>query len=172
MSKDVKRSIIFEDIIEKEQEKYSFYKLDDIVKMVLTLMNAYEDEKYCSKGNLSYGHATIEAVEPTKETKKLVIDTWLLDYLGLQLDYEQKETLMLYGFGPSESRFKLKLDEKQDLDYIQVFADVLFDYRSKNEIEELSDRELESFLKKYLEISKEEIELRKSNKQNNKVMKK
>ena len=68
--------------------------------------------------------------------------------------------MQLFGFGPSDSRFKLNISKDDDLDYIQDFADVLYLYRSEHEIKKLTFDELDEMLKKYLEISKEEIELR------------
>ena len=147
-------------IREKEQEKYSFYKLYEITHIVLTLMNAYEGEEYISKGKIEFGQADIEAKSPTEKTKRLKIDTSLINYIDLQLEYDLKEAIQLFGFGPSDSRFKLNISKDDDLDYIQDFADVLYLYRSEHEIKELTFDELDEMLKKYLEISKEEIELR------------
>lgn len=147
-------------IKEKEQEKYSFYKLYEITHIVLTLMNAYEGEEYISRGKIELGQANIEAKLPTKQTKRLKIDTSLINYIDLQLEYDLKDAVQLFGFGPSNSRFKLNISKDDDLDYIQVFADVLYLYRSEHEIAKLPFDELDEMLKKYLEISKDEIELR------------
>jgi hypothetical protein len=163
MQNDKKESRISQSIKEKYQERYSFYKLHDLVYIIVRLMNAYEDKKYKSIGKVEYGHAIIVAEEPTIETKQLTIDTPLMKYNDLQQEYEFNEALTLFGFGPSDSRFKLNIPEDQKLDYIQDFADVLYDYRDKYELVEFSGKELDEFLSKYLEITKEEIELRKQN---------
>ena len=160
MQTSKKESELSISIREKEQEKYSFYKLYEITHIVLTLMNAYEDEEYISKGKLEFGQADIEAKLPTKKTKQLKIDTSLINYIDLQLEYELKDAIQLFGFGPSDSRFKLNISKDDNLDYIQDFADVLYLYRSEHEIRNMSFDELDEILKKYLEISREEIELR------------
>ena len=163
MQNNKKESEISQSIKEKYQEKYSFYKLHDLVYMIIKLMNAYENKKYKSIGKVQYGHAIIVAEEPTLETKQLTIDTPLIKYNDLQQEYEFNEALTLFGFGPSDSRFKLNIPENQNLDYIQEFADVLYDYRDKHELVELTGKELDEFLSKYIEITKEERELRKQN---------
>ena len=133
-------------IREKEQEKYSFYKLYEITHIVLTLMNAYEGEEYISKGKIEFGQADIEAKLPTEKTKRLKIDTSLINYIDLQLEYDLDDAVLLFGFGPSESRFKLNLPKEQDLDYIQDFADVLYAYRSEHELKELPHDELDNLI--------------------------
>ena len=163
MQNNKKKSGISESIKDKYHEKYSFYKLHDLVYVILKLMNSYEIEKYKAIGKVQYGHVIIAAEKPTLETKQLTVDTPLIKYCDLQQEYEFNEALTLFGFGPSDSRFKLNIPEKQGLDYIQDFADVLYDYRDKNEIKEFAGKDLEEFLLKYLELSKDEIELRKNN---------
>ena len=161
MQNNKKESELSRSIKEKYQEKYSFYKLEDLVYIVVRLMNEYESETYHTVGKAQYGNIIIEAENPTLETKQITIDTPLIKYNGLQQEYEFKEALILYGYGPSDSRFKLNLPENQDLDYIQYFAYLLYEYRDKYEIKEMSGKELDEFISKYLEISKEEIEKRK-----------
>ncbi len=163
MSQNKKESELKKSLEEKEHEKYSFYKIYDLVFIVLKLMNAYESEKYDVDKKKSRGNVIIKAAKPTSETKQVTIDTSILNYRGLQLEHDFHDTLELYGFGPSQSRFKLDLKDV-NLDYIQDFADVLYEYRSENEITNLSQKELEELLNKYLEISQEEIECRKSTK--------
>lgn len=163
MTEEKRKSMMAESIIDKEHEKYSFYPLSDLTIIITTLMNAYETERYDAHINFGRGYPTIEANRKTSETKKVVIDTWLMDFGELQLEYNHAlEAMFLYGFGPSESRFKLKLPEDQDLDYIQVFADVLYEYRAKHEIEKMPYDELMDLLKKYVTLSEDEILERKA----------
>ena len=61
MLRNINESPIYRNIIEKEQEKYSFYKIHDLIHIVLTLMNAYEFENYQSIGRTSYDYAIITA---------------------------------------------------------------------------------------------------------------
>lgn len=172
MSKDMSESLIIQELKEKAHEKYSFYKLDDLIHIVSKLMNAYELENYGFVGR-SNGYAVIgDNQKGPEQTKIVVLNTWLMNYIDLQLEYKSDEAIDLYGFGPRESRFKLNLPEDQSLDYIQDFADVLYAYREEHEIEELDFDELDDLIKKYLEISKEEIEARKNSKTTNKTMKK
>ena len=163
MTENTRKSILAESIKDKEHEKYSFYPLSDLTTIIVTLMNAYEVERYDSHPNHGKGYPTVEANRPTSETKKVVIDTWLMNYGELQLEYNSAlESMFLYGFGPSESRFKLNLPEGQDLDYIQVFADVLYEYRSQHEMKEMPYEELMDLLKKYITLSEDEILERKA----------
>ena len=101
---DINKSSMFQEIKEKEEEKYSFYKLYDLVHIILSLMDIFEEEKYHSVGKLGLGNAIIEAYQPMDKTKRIVIDKWLIDYMDLKLDHTHDEDLM-YGFGPNDSRF-------------------------------------------------------------------
>lgn len=171
MQTNRKESIIMSSIREKEHEKYSFYKKHELTHIILSLMDAFETEKYKSNGKLEYGNIEIEAEEATEYTKQFEVDTSLINYADLQLEYDLDDAVLLFGFGPSESRFKLNLPKEQDLDYIQDFADVLYAYRSEHELKELPHDELDNLLKVYLELSQEEIEVRKRTKFNQKVKK-
>lgn len=172
MSKDINKSSIIGDIREKEQERYSFYKLEDLIYIVSKLMNAYEDGNYDFIGRKN-GYAVVgKTGKDQEQTKRVIINTWLMNYIDLKLEYNQDDALELFGFGPSDSRFKLNLPEEQELDYIQDFADVLYEYRTNHEIKELPYEELADLIKRYLEISKDEIELRKDNKSKNPSTKK
>lgn len=170
MLRDINESPLYRSLIEREQEKYSFYKLHELIHIVLILMNAYEFESYQALSRPTYGTAIIEAEKPTDKTKRLILDTRLMDFIDLQLEYNQNDMIQLFSFGPSESRFKLNLPENQDVNYIQDFADVLYEYRREHEIVDLPYDELDELLKKYLEISKEEIEIRKNRKSENKTI--
>lgn len=169
MSNKVKESEIKRSIEESEIEKYSFYKIYDLAFVILKLMNAFETEKYTAVQRKQMGNVLIRAEKPSANTKQVLVDSSLINFRGLQQDYDFNETLELYAFGPSKSRFQLNLQD-ESLDYIQDFADVLYDYRSTHEIKELSQKELEEIINRYLAISKEEIEMRKinNNKQNTK----
>lgn len=69
MQTNRKESIIMSSIREKEHEKYSFYKKHELTHIILSLMDAFETEKYKSTGNLEYGNIEIEAEEVTEYTK-------------------------------------------------------------------------------------------------------
>lgn len=71
---DINKSSMFQKIKEKEEEKYSFYKLYDLVHIILSLMDMFEEEKYHSVGKLGLGNAIIEAYQPMDKTKRIVID--------------------------------------------------------------------------------------------------
>ena len=63
--------------------------------------------------------------------------------------------------------FKICLGEDQDLEYIQDFADVLFEYRREHEITDLPFDELNDLIKRYIGIYQYEIETRKPMKKQN-----
>lgn len=48
MQTNRKESIIMSSIREKEHEKYSFYKKHELTHIILSLMDAFETEKYKS----------------------------------------------------------------------------------------------------------------------------
>ena len=162
-----KESSVFQELQEKDEERYSLYELNDLVHIILTLMEAYEEEAYHSIERLPIGKAIIEAYQPTDKTKRIVIDKPLIDYIDLKLEHTPDEAMALFGFGPSNSRFKLELGEEQDLEYIQDFADVLFEYRREHEITDLPFDELNDLIKRYIGISQYEIDARKSKKKQN-----
>lgn len=160
MEKEYRESDLMKSLKEAELEKYSFYKKYDLVYIVLKLMTAFEQQRYVPVSKLESDIIDIAAENPTTDTKKVKIDTSLLNYIDLKYDYDLDDFTSLYGFGPRESRFNLNLPKDESLDYIQDFADVLYEYRRKNSLINLSQKELEELVKRYISISKDEIAIR------------